>query len=62
MLFYIKQRIKKNSYKCYKKLKQGEYEYLHEFKQRIREIEDLIRMHYKIIDDNADSPLYSKPV
>ena len=56
MLFYIKRRIKKDSFKWYQKLKQGEYEYLHEFKQRIREIEDLINRHYKIIDDNTNSP------
>jgi hypothetical protein len=55
-LWYVKQRIKKDSYKWYSLLRQGEYEYIHEFKSRVNEIMDLQRMHHKIIDDNADKP------
>jgi hypothetical protein len=37
-LFYIKQQIKKESYHWYKTMREGEYEYIHEFKERIDEI------------------------
>jgi hypothetical protein len=55
-LHYIKWRIKKESKHWYETLREGEYEYIHEFKQRISEIVDLQRRHYKIIEDNANSP------
>ena len=55
-LYNIKQSIKKDSYHWYKTLKQGEYEYIHEFKERINEIVDLQKRHYKIIEDNANNP------
>ena len=55
-LFYVRQQIKKESYYWYQRLREGNYEYIHEFKERIREIEDLIKIHHKIIDDNADNP------
>ena len=56
-LFYIKQSIKKDSYKWYQMLREGEYEYLFEFKSRISEIVDLQRRHYKIIEDHPNSPV-----
>ena len=40
-LWHIKQRIKKESYDWYSKLREGECEYLHEFKERINEIVDV---------------------
>ena len=40
-LWNIRQRLKKESYDWYSELRQGEYEYLHEFKERINEIMDL---------------------
>ena len=52
----VRQRLKKESYDWYSKLREGEYEYLHEFKERINEIVDLQRRHYQIIDDNANNP------
>jgi hypothetical protein len=55
-LWYVKQRIKRDSYKWYSLLRQGEYEYIHEFKSRVDEIVDLQRRHYQIIDDNSDRP------
>ena len=55
-LYNARNRIKKESLKLYCQLKQGRYEYLHEFKQRIREIEDLIKRHYEIVEDNTNSP------
>jgi hypothetical protein len=55
-LVNVRQRIKKESFKWYKTMREGEYEYLHEFKERINEIVDLQRRHYKIIEDNANNP------
>lgn len=37
-LYAIKQQIKKESYHWYKTMREGEYEYIHEFKERIAEI------------------------
>ena len=34
----IKQEIKRDSYHWYKTMREGEYEYIHEFKERINEI------------------------
>jgi len=55
-LFNVRKRIKKESSKWYSQLRQGEYEYIHEFKERINEIVDLQKRHYKIIEDNANNP------
>jgi hypothetical protein len=55
-LVNVRQRIKKQSYKWYSQLREGEYEYLYEFKERINEIVDLQRRHYKIIEDNPNNP------
>lgn len=55
-LYKMRQSIKKESYDWYAKLRQGEYEYIHEFKERINEIVDLQKRHYKIIEDNANNP------
>lgn len=52
----IRNRIKKESSKWYSELRQGEYEYIHEFKERINEIIDLQKRHYKIIENNANNP------
>jgi hypothetical protein len=38
-LWKIRQRIKKESYHWHKSMREGEYEYLHEFKERIKETE-----------------------
>ena len=55
-LWNIRQRIKKDSYEWYSQLREGEYEYLHEFKERINEIVDLQRMHHEIILKNQANP------
>ena len=52
----IRQQIKKESYHWYKTMREGEYEYLHEFKERINEIMDLQKMHHEIIDNNKHNP------
>ena len=36
--------------KWYKTMREGEYEYIHEFKERINEILDLQKKHHEIID------------
>jgi len=55
-LWHIRQQIKKESYKWYKQLREGEFEYLYEFRERINEIMDLQRRHHKIIQDNEHNP------
>ena len=46
----VRQRIKKESYGWYRNMKEGEYEYIHEFKERINEILDLQKKHHQILD------------
>jgi hypothetical protein len=55
-LYNIRQRIKKESAKWHSELRESRYEFIHEFKERINEIVDLQRRHYKIIEDNANNP------
>src|SRR5574342_85221 len=55
-LYDIRQRIKRDSFKWYQRLKQGEFEYLYEFKERINEIADLQKRHYNIIEGNQNNP------
>lgn len=55
-LWNIRQRLKKESYDWYSKLREGEYEFLHEFKERINEIVDLQRQHHEIIQENQANP------
>jgi nuclear transport factor 2 (NTF2) superfamily protein len=49
-LYYVKKDIKKDSYHWYKAMREGQYEYIHEFKERISEIMDLQKKHHAIID------------
>ena len=37
-------------------MREGEYEYLHEFKERINEIMDLQKKTHEIIDNNENNP------
>ena len=37
-------------------MREGEYEYIHEFKERINEILFLQQKHHQIIDNNEDHP------
>jgi hypothetical protein len=57
-MFYIRKDIKKESYQWYKTMREGEYEYMHEFRECINEILDLQKRHYEI----ADSPTIPIPV
>ena len=52
----IRQQIKRESFSWYKAMREGEYEYLHEFKERINEILFLQKKHHEIIDSNEDNP------
>jgi hypothetical protein len=61
-LWNIRQRLKRESYKWYKTLREGEFEYLHEFKERINEIVDLQRMHHEIIIRNDNDRVYNPSI
>jgi len=52
----IKQQIKRENFHWYQTLRESQYHFLHEYKERINEIVDLQRRHYKIIEDNPSSP------
>jgi len=56
ILHNIRQQIKKDSYDWYMKLGSNQYEYLHEFKERINEILWLQEKHYVIIKNNEHNP------
>jgi hypothetical protein len=51
----IRNRIKRDSYHWYKTMREGEFEYIHEFKRRIDEILWLQKKHHIIID-STDNP------
>ena len=53
-LYYLRQSIKKESYHWYKTMREGQYEYIHEFKERINEILSLQRLHHQIIDSPTE--------
>ena len=53
-LFYVKEAIKKESYHWYKTMREGQYSYIHEFKERIDEILWLQRKHHEIIDSDKE--------
>lgn len=55
-LYQVKQQIKKDSKKWYETLREGEYEYIHEFRERINEIIWLQKKHNEIIDNNPNNP------
>ncbi|MGH9972995.1 MAG: hypothetical protein ACRD93_03755 [Nitrososphaeraceae archaeon] len=52
----VRQLIKKESYHWYSQLREGQYEFLHEFKERINEIYFLQKKLYEIIDNNEGNP------
>jgi hypothetical protein len=54
-LYRVRQQIKKESFKWYSQLRESEYEYIHEFKERINEIMWLQKKHYEIIDSNPNN-------
>jgi hypothetical protein len=53
-LFYVKKAIKKESGKWYKTMREGEYEYIHQFKERIDEIINLQKKHHEIVDSPTE--------
>jgi hypothetical protein len=53
-LYNVRQRIKKESYHWYKVMREGQYEYIHEFKERISEIIDLQKRHHAILDCDTE--------
>jgi len=61
-LWNIRQRLKRDSYRWYETLREGEYEYLHEFKERVNEIVDLQRMHHEIISRNDNDKVYNPSI
>ena len=52
----IRQQIKRESYHWYKTMREGEYEYVHEFRERVSEIMSLQKRHHQIIDSNEHNP------
>lgn len=55
-LWRVRQQIKRESYQWYETLRKDNFEYIHEFRERINEIIDLQKMHHKIIKDNEHNP------
>jgi hypothetical protein len=53
-LYNVRQQIKRDSYQWYKTMREGQYEYIHEFKERIDEILWLQKKHHDIIDNNPN--------
>jgi hypothetical protein len=60
-LWNVRQRLKKESHQWYSQLREGEYEYLHEYKERINEIMDLQKKLHYIIDNsqNQDTQIHA---
>ena len=52
----IKQEIKRDSFSWYNTLRQDQFAYIHEFKERVNEITDLQKMHHEIIIRNRNNP------
>jgi len=55
-LYEVRQSIKRDSFNWYNKLREGKYDYVHEFKERINEVHWLQQQHYKIIKSNENNP------
>jgi hypothetical protein len=55
-LYNLRQQIKKESCHWYKTMQQGQFEYIHEFKERINEILFLQKKHHQIVMRNEDNP------
>jgi translation initiation factor 2 alpha subunit (eIF-2alpha) len=49
----VREQIKKEWYNT---LREDRYSYIHEFKERINEIESLQKMHHEIIESNKHNP------
>jgi DNA repair ATPase RecN len=55
-LWNVRQQIKKESHKWYRTMREGEYEYIHEFKERINEINWLQKKHHELITKYPNRP------
>jgi hypothetical protein len=55
-IYTVRQRIKKESYQWFKTLREGQFEYIYEFKGKIEEILWLQMAHHSIIDKNQKNP------
>ena len=55
-LYDLRQSIKKDSYEWYRSMREGQHNYIHEFKERINEILALQQKHHEIIDKNEHNP------
>jgi hypothetical protein len=55
-IWNIRERIKRDSYHWYKTMREGQFEYTHEFKERINEILFLQKKHHQIIIRNKQNP------
>lgn len=55
-IYNVRQRIKKDSYQWFKTLREGQYEYIKEFKERIEELLWMQVKHHNIIDKNQNNP------
>ena len=53
-IYKIRQQIKKESYEWYNTLRQDQYAYIHEYKERIDEILSLQKMHHDIINNDRE--------
>jgi hypothetical protein len=53
-IYNIRQRIKKDSYHWYKTMREGQYDYIHEFRERISEIMYLQKRHHTILDSDTE--------
>ena len=56
----IRNRIKRDSYHWYKTMREGNYEYVHEFRERVSEILFLQRKHHAIIDNDTKPNGFNK--
>jgi len=52
----IKQQIKADTFKWYSQLRESRFDFLYQYKERINEIMDLQKRHYKIVEDNSNNP------
>jgi hypothetical protein len=53
-LSYLKHQIKKDSFRWYRAMREEQFAYIHEFKERIDEILWLQKKHHNIIDNNPN--------
>ena len=55
-LYQLRQSIKKDSYRWFTKLRQDQFAYIHEYRERINELLSLQQKHHEIIKSNEHNP------